>query len=184
MKKSTRATKKPTTAKKSAEAAPAAPEAPAKRPPKKRRVGQGLKRLTEAQVRALLNAGWVAPEKRPVGRPKLDISDKQVEDLAAMFHTQREIAELLGCSVDTISDRFSDAYWKGRARVKSKVRKKQLDRATKGTGSDRMLIWLGVQELGQKHRHELSGDPDAPLVFEPIVPGSSVTPPGAEPEPK
>jgi hypothetical protein len=156
---------------------------------RKVRYGRGMAGMTEAKLRALLKAGWTPPEKRPPGRPKLEIDPKQVERLAALFHTQREIAELLGCSVDTISDRFSDAYYRGRAQVKSKLRKRQLDRATKD-GSDRMLIWLGVQELGQKHRHELSGDPDAPLVFEPIVPGGPTpaptptpVPPGAGKEP-
>lgn len=158
------------------------PKPPKKAPPPKVRYGSGMAGMTEAKLRALLKAGWIPPTKRAVGRPKKDIDAKMVEDLAAMFHTQREIATLLGCSVDIISDRFSEAYWLGRARVKSKVRKKQLDRAVKD-GSDRMLIWIGLQELDQKHRHELSGDADAPLVFEAIVPGSTL-PPASDPEPR
>ncbi len=149
--------------------------------PSARRAKRAVQGLTEKQVVQLLSAGWVPPIQRGPGRPKKAIDEKMVEKLAGMLHTQREIATLLDCSVDTISDRFSDAYYRGREQVKSYLRSAQLARALR-SGSDRMLIWLGVQELGQKHRHELSGDPDAPLVFEPIVPGSGLQPPATAPE--
>lgn len=148
---------------------------------KRVRYGGGVKRLSEAQVKALLNAGWLPPEKKPVGRPKKAIDATMVERLAAMMHTQREIAVLVGCSVDTIADNYSEAYYRGRENGKKSLRAAQMKRALKG--SDRMLVWLGVQELGQKSRHELSGDADAPLIFEAVVPGSSLPPASAkEPE--
>lgn len=155
---------------------------PKKPGPSARRAKRAIQGLSEAQVMQLLSAGWVAPTQRGVGRPKKAIDAKMVEKLAAMLHTQREIATLLDCSVDTISDRFSDAYYRGREQVKSYLRSAQLSRALRAQ-SDRMLIWLGVQELGQKHRHELSGDPDAPLEFVSVVPGSGLQPPATAPEP-
>lgn len=151
--------------------------------PSARRAKRAIQGLSEKQVIALLAAGWVPPVKREPGRPKKKIDPDMVEKLAALFHTQREIAVLLDCSVDTISDRFSDAYYRGRESGKSFLRSAQQARALR-SGSDRMLIWLGVQELGQKHKHELSGDPDAPIEFVAIVPGAGLTPPAAAAEPK
>lgn len=155
------------------------PKQKAKKPgPSARRAKRAVEGLSEKKVMQLLAAGWIPPEKRPPGRPRKKIDETMVEKLAAMLHSQREIAVLLGCSVDLISDRYSEAYYRGREQAKSYLRSAQMARALRA-GSDRMLIWLGVQELGQKHRHELSGDPDAPLVFEPIVPGSSLPPASA-----
>lgn len=176
-------TKRITNVKPRAKPRPARAKAKAKKPgPSARRAKRAVQGLSEAKVQQLLAAGWIPPEQRPPGRPKKKIDERMVEKLAAMLHTQREIATLLDCSVDTISDRFSDAYYRGREQVKSYLRSAQLSRALRAQ-SDRMLIWLGVQELGQKHRHELSGDPDAPLVFEPIVPGSGLQAPATAPEP-
>lgn len=151
--------------------------------PAARRARRAVRTLTEAQVTQLLAAGWVPPEQRGPGRPKKKIDETMVFKLAAMLHTQREVATLLDCSVDLIADRFADAYWRGREQAKSHLRSAQMSRALRAQ-SDRMLIWLGVQELGQKHRHELSGDPDAPLVFEPVVPGSSLPPASASEDAK
>lgn len=164
-------------------------QGPAKRPPrpkarprpkkKKVRYGRGIKKLTPALLATLLNAGWLPPEKKPVGRPKLDIDPAQVEALAAMFHTQLEIADFFGCSVDTIKDRFSEQLTRGAARGKMSLRAKQYERAVK-QGSDRMLIWLGRQALGQRERLELSNDPDAPFEFYAEVPDSPFA--GAAPD--
>lgn len=69
--------------------------------------------------------------------------------------TQQEIADRVGCSVDTLQRReqFMEIWREGRAVRCETIRKAQLDRAL--GGSDQMLKWLGKQYLGQKEKIEV-----------------------------
>jgi len=96
-----------------------------------------------------------AAKKAPVnkgGRPKLEIDERLVEQLASIGCTNPEIAAACNCSTDTLIGRFSAVMAKGRENGKTRLRKKQLEVALQGNVS--MLIWLGKQMLGQAEKVE------------------------------
>ena len=89
-----------------------------------------------------------------MARPKkYDIDPLQVEKLAGYGCTNTEIAGVYGCSADLIDKSYSEFLTKGRANLKKRLRKAQLDAAL--SGNSPMLIWLGKQMLGQVDRQEV-----------------------------
>ena len=89
-----------------------------------------------------------------MARPKnYDIDTLQVEKLAGYGCTNTEIAGVYGCSADLIDKSYSEFLTKGRANLKMRLRKAQLDSALSGNST--MLIWLGKQMLGQVDRQEV-----------------------------
>lgn len=95
-----------------------------------------------------------------MGRPPLDINPDLVLGLARIHCTNREIATIVGCHVDTLTNRFSDLLEKGREEGRMSLRRLQWAKAEAGNVT--MMIWLGKQMLGQKDvaqlQHELSHD--------------------------
>jgi hypothetical protein len=87
-----------------------------------------------------------------MGRPKLQIDPKLVQDLAALGCKTTEIAVVVGCSTDTLEGRFSAELAKGRENLRISLRRWQLEAAKKGNVA--MLIWLGKQMLGQTEKVE------------------------------
>jgi AraC-like DNA-binding protein len=63
-----------------------------------------------------------------------------------------EIADFFDCSHATISTRFQQEFKLGKASVRKNLRMWQMRRAQKG--SDKMLIHLGQQFLGQAQKIE------------------------------
>ena len=89
-----------------------------------------------------------------MARPKkYDIDPVQVEKLAGYGCTNTEIAGVYGCSADLIDKSYSEFLTKGRANLKKRLRKAQLDAALSGNST--MLIWLGKQMLGQVDKQEI-----------------------------
>ena len=89
-----------------------------------------------------------------MARPKkYDIDTKEVEKLAGYGCTNIEIADFFGCSSDLIEKSYSEFLTKGRANLKKRLRKAQLDSALSGNST--MLIWLGKQMLGQVDKQEI-----------------------------
>lgn len=115
------------------------------------------------------------PGRKP-GRPKADIDPVKLRKLAEIHCTVDEIAAVMGCSKDTLERRFAAVIREGKEQGKMSLRRLQWKRAQ--AGSDKMLIWLGKQLLGQKDRHELSGDPNAPIG----ATGVAIIPSGSPPE--
>lgn len=93
-----------------------------------------------------------------MARPKLDIDPDMVEKLAGVGCTDKEVASILECSVDTLSRRFAEFLEKGRSNRKMSLRRKQTEVAMGGNVS--MLIWLGKQDLDQKDRVEIPPESD------------------------
>ena len=83
-----------------------------------------------------------------MARPKIKIDPIEVEKLAAMWCTTKEIASFFDCSVDTIDRRFAENLAKGRDKGKIKLRRLQWQAAEKGNVV--MLIFLGKQILDQR----------------------------------
>jgi hypothetical protein len=87
---------------------------------------------------------------------KLEINPEQVQKLAAIGCTDKEIAEIVGCSHDTLTRRFKDMLIAGRATGKASLRRKQWEVALSGNVT--MLIWLGKQQLGQTDKQEVKSE--------------------------
>jgi len=89
-----------------------------------------------------------------MARPKkYNIDEEQVEYLASIGCSNTEIADFFGCSKDLISKSYSTNITKGKANLKKRLRKAQLDTALKGNAT--MLVWLGKQILNQTDRQEI-----------------------------
>ena len=82
--------------------------------------------------------------------------EKQVEKLASYGLTNKEISEALGYDDTTLKRKFEIFLVKGRANLKQRLKRKQIQVAMSGNVS--MLIWLGKQYLGQADKVEETGD--------------------------
>jgi hypothetical protein len=88
-----------------------------------------------------------------MARPRIQVDLNLLEGLAQIGCTDVEIAVLVGCSVDTLNNRFSEILDKGRQSLRMRLRKAQLNAAENGNIA--MLIWLGKQYLNQRDRMEV-----------------------------
>jgi IS30 family transposase len=95
----------------------------------------------------------MATKKNKGGRPKIDIPELKVEQLASFGCTNVEIAQFFGVNESTIRRGFAENLTKGRASGKIKLRQLQMKAAEAGNVS--MLIWLGKQVLGQQDKQEI-----------------------------
>ena len=75
-----------------------------------------------------------------------------IYQLASIYCGKQEIAEAVGCSVDTLNRRFSDLIEQGRAAGRKSLRRVQWEKALKG--DTKMLMWLGKNILKQKDQVE------------------------------
>jgi hypothetical protein len=100
------------------------------------KTGPKPKELVEGTITGLL-----------VGRDKKVIPPPQVEELASLGCTDRDIANFFGIKEDTLRYNFADNLIKGREELKVSLRRAQLKLALSGNAV--MLIWLGKNLLGQ-----------------------------------
>lgn len=91
-----------------------------------------------------------------MGRPKIDIDEKEVEKLASFGCTDVEIAAFFSVSQSTVRDRLGPIVAKGRENGKVRLRKRQIEMALGGNVA--MLIWLGKQMLGQQEKVEVKSE--------------------------
>ena len=93
--------------------------------------------------------------KKP--KKKLELSEEQrIEKLASYGLTNKEISEALGYDENTLKRNFEIFLIKGRANLKERLKRKQIQVAMQGNVT--MLIWLGKQYLGQTEKVEESGE--------------------------
>lgn len=78
---------------------------------------------------------------------KTPINLKQLEALAEINCTEREMAQVLGISQSSLSKRYRNLIDQIRLRGKCSLRRWQWKKAEEGNTT--MLIWLGKNELGQ-----------------------------------
>lgn len=93
-----------------------------------------------------------------MARPRKEIDERKVEQLASIGCSEKEIGQLLGCSDDLLERRFAGPLKRGRARRNQNLRKLQYEAAKRGNVT--MQIWLGKQWLGQKDSPEAEDKPD------------------------
>jgi hypothetical protein len=94
-------------------------------------------------------------------RPLKIVDPEQVRVLASIGCPVADIARVLDCSAKTLERRFMKEMEQGRANRNVSLRRKQFELAM--AGNTTMLIWLGKQYLGQKDKHEVSGEDDCAL---------------------
>ena len=88
-----------------------------------------------------------------MARPKkYDIDTTQVQKLAQLGCTNKEMADFFGCSADLLEKSYSEFLTKGRAEQKMRLRQLQWQSATKGNVT--MQIFLGKNLLGQQDKIE------------------------------
>lgn len=102
-----------------------------------------------------------------MARKQVEIDQQLVEDLAAIGCTDAEIATICRVSERTIQRRCREALAAGRARLKSSLKRKQVELALGGNVS--MLIWLGKQYLEQRDRQDVTHSGEELKVVERIV---------------
>jgi hypothetical protein len=88
--------------------------------------------------------------RRKAGRPKLDIDPEEVRELAANGATDTDIGRIVGCTDQTLTNRFRIIIDEARAELRQRLREAQIKCAMKGDRA--MLIWLGKQYLDQTDR--------------------------------
>lgn len=94
------------------------------------------------------------------GRPVIELDWTKVGKLCEIHCTEAEIANVMGCSVDTLERRikeyfgitFAEYFDQKAAKGRASLRRKQFAAALRGNTT--MLIWLGKQVLGQRDKVE------------------------------
>ena len=88
-----------------------------------------------------------------MARPKkYQIDTIQLQKLATLGCTNKEMADFFGCSADLLEKSYSEFLVKGRA--EQKIRLRQLQWKSAQNGNVTMQIFLGKNMLGQKDRFE------------------------------
>ena len=96
-----------------------------------------------------------AKKKKSPGRPKkYNLDTKQVEQLAGYGCTDTEIASFFDISRTTLERNYEQYITKGRE--SGKIRLRQMQWASAKKGNVAMLIWLGIQILGQSDKQEIT----------------------------
>lgn len=95
------------------------------------------------------------------------LSLEHITELASIGCSDAEIALLARVSEATLKRRYEPCLKQGRAHLKERLRRKQIERAL--AGSDTMLIWLGKQYLDQRDKQDVGSDPERPLLFGPAA---------------
>ena len=98
-----------------------------------------------------------------MARPKkYQIDTSQLQKLATLGCTNKEMADFFGCSADLLEKSYSEFLTKGRAEQKMRLRQLQWKACENGNVS--MLIFLGKNMLGQQDKIETT-EFDEPLVW-------------------
>ena len=98
-----------------------------------------------------------------MARPKkYHIDTEQLQKLAKLGWTNKEMGDFFGCSADLLEKSYSEFLTKGRAEQKMRLRQLQWKSAENGNVT--MQIFLGKNILGQQDRLE-ENQLEEPLVW-------------------
>ena len=90
------------------------------------------------------------------GKNRKVVPPDEVEALARLHCTYKEMAEFFGINVETLKYNFSDIIAKGKSETKQALRKAQIKLALSGNAT--MLIWLGKNILEQSENPQATSD--------------------------
>ncbi len=82
------------------------------------------------------------------GRKKIDLDESQIQRLAEIHCNWKEIAYIMGVSVDTLKRNYTESVEMGKAMGKIQLRRAQWRNAVEKDNVT-MQIWLGKNVLGQ-----------------------------------
>lgn len=91
--------------------------------------------------------------KRGRGRPRKEIDVAMLRKLAGIGCTQEEMAAVLGCSVDTLVNNFSEALNQGVQEGRASIRRQMLVHFMKGNQSAIRLVAANL--LGWREKQEI-----------------------------
>ena len=98
-----------------------------------------------------------------MARPKkYHIDTEQLQKLAKLGCTNKEMGDFFGCSADLLEKSYSEFLTKGRAEQKMRLRQLQWKSAENGNVT--MQIFLGKNILGQQDKLE-ENQLDEPLIW-------------------
>lgn len=122
------------------------------------------RKRTKAKKRKAAPVETAKPEveKKPPGRPKVQLDAAQIEALAKINCTHAEIAAVMKCSTDTIARHFADDIRAARQMGKTSLRRAMWKSAL--GGSVPMMTWLSKQELGMKDQSKVQTQDIKPRV--------------------
>ncbi len=98
--------------------------------------------------------------KKPVGRPKINLDRKKINELIDKHLSERAIADRAGISQTTLQRRFKSKLQKRKDdAIEARVEKREKLKAAQWEAAieDKnpvMLIWMGKNELGQTDKIE------------------------------
>jgi CRISPR/Cas system CSM-associated protein Csm2 small subunit len=101
-----------------------------------------------------------------IGRPKKEVDEKILGNLASIGCTIEECASVMGVSARTLRRNYAEIIDQNREKGKASLRKKMFDKAIKKDNTP-MQIWLSKNYLGMKDRtvNENINEP-LPLIIE------------------
>ena len=100
--------------------------------------------------------GFITKPALLIGRQGIPVPPDEVELMASIGCTDREIAEYFGVNDDTLRYNLKDFLINGRQNLKNSLRRAQLRVALDGNPT--LLIWLGKQILGQQENPSNTDD--------------------------
>ena len=108
-----------------------------------------------------------AEKKKQMGRPQKSIDEKILANLSQIGCTQEEIGSIVGISARTLQRRFADLLEVNKNKGKASLRKKMWEKAMKGNGNDKLLVWLSKNYLNMVDKvHTTSTTEPLPLIIE------------------
>jgi len=99
-----------------------------------------------------------------MARPKLDLDEQQIEDLAEINCTVEEIASVMRCDKRTLERRYAASIKRGREQGRSSLRRMMWGKCKEGNVT--MMIWLSKQILGYTDKMDTKLDIPKPFIIE------------------
>ena len=106
-------------------------------------------------------------KSQSIGRPKKELDENIIAKLSQIGCTQEEIGAVVGISARTLQRRYADLVAKNKSIGKSSLRKKLWEKAMRGQGNDKLLIWLSKNELNMVDKvHTTQSVEPLPLIID------------------
>ena len=106
-------------------------------------------------------------QTKSMGRPKKPLDKDVIARLSQIGCTQEEIGSCVGISARTLQRRYADLVKENKNIGKASLRKKMWDKAMRGQGNDKLLIWLSKNELNMRDKIETQSIVEPlPLIIE------------------
>ena len=111
-----------------------------------------------------------------MGRPKKELNEDDIYQMAKEGCSVDDIAVEMGCSDQLIYNRYYDIFKEGQAAGRRAIHRKQFEKAMEGDAG--MLRWLGSNRLGQSDKvHQTNGVQEIEVIIRkplPSVPNGEI----------